>query len=194
MTNPKDINACFAKYYATLYSSTSACNTEELDSFLGSIDFPVLSDQARQMLDAPLTLKEIQKALRSLQTWKTPGDDGLPSEFYKCYGHSLTDELREVLVSSMDATSLPESMSQAIIVVVPKLGKDLELCSSYGPISLLNFDANILTRVLASCLNRVILLLIHRDQTGFMPGKGTDINLRRLYTIIANVRRSGVPG
>lgn len=31
----------------------------------------------------------------------------------------------------------------------------------------------------------VITALIHPDQTGFMPGRGTDINISRLHTHIA---------
>lgn len=78
-------------------------------------------------------------------------------------------------------------MSRAVIVVVPKPGKDPELCFSYRPISLLNVDAKILAKVLVTRLNAVILSLMHGDQTGFMPGKGTDINLRkkRAYRFIS---------
>lgn len=82
-------------------------------------------------------------------------------------------------------------MFTAIIVVIPKPGKDPELCSSYRPISLLNMDAKILAKVLATCLNRVILSLVHRDQTGFMPGRGTDINMRRLHTVVTGVSAGG---
>lgn len=74
-------------------------------------------------------------------------------------------------------------------MVIPKLGKDLDLCSSYRPISLLNVVAKILTKLLAIRRNRVILSLIHGDQTGFMPGKDTDINLRRMLTVINRVGR-----
>lgn len=52
---------------------------------------------------------------------------------------------------------------------------------------LLNVDAKMVTKILANWLNLVILSLIHGDQTGLMPGKGTDINLRRLYTNISQV-------
>lgn len=82
--------------------------------------------------------------------------------------------------------TLPASMAEAIIVVVPKPGKDPEVYASYRPISLLNVDAKILTKVLVRRLNKVFITLIYEDQMGFMPGKGTDINLRRLYTVLAS--------
>lgn len=76
---------------------------------------------------------------------------------------------------------MPESMEEAIIVLIPKPGKDPQDCASYRPISLLNVDAKILAKILATRLSLVISTLIHVDQRRFMPGKSTDINLRRLF-------------
>lgn len=42
-------------------------------------------------------------------------------------------------------------------------------------------DAKVLAKVLAVRLAGVISDLVHEDQTGFMPGKGTDINIRWLF-------------
>lgn len=72
-------------------------------------------------------------------------------------------------------------MAEAIIALVPKPGKDLLECASYRPISLLNMDAKVLIKIIASHLSIVISDLIHVDQTGFMPGKGTGINIRCLF-------------
>lgn len=72
-------------------------------------------------------------------------------------------------------------MEEAVIVLINKPGKDLLECESYRPISLLNVNAKIFVKVLANCLPSVIEDLTHVDQTGFMPGKGTDINVRRLF-------------
>lgn len=67
-----------------------------------------------------------------------------------------------------------------MVVLVPKPGKDPEECAPYRPISLINADAKLLAKILALSLATVIEDLI-QDQTGFMLGKGTDINIRRLF-------------
>lgn len=94
----------------------------------------------------------------------------------------------------LEEDCLPPSMSEAVIEVIPKSNKDPELCASYRPISLLNVDAKIITKILANLLNSVILSLVQGDQMGFMPGKGTDINPRCLYTNISHAKATGSQG
>lgn len=72
-------------------------------------------------------------------------------------------------------------MDEVIIVLVPKPGKDPQDCASFWTISLLNMDAKNFAKVLTSHLSQLIEDLVEVDQTCFMPGKGTDINIRRLY-------------
>lgn len=79
-----------------------------------------------------------------------------------------------MLLASLRDGALPASMSEVVIVVIPKLDKDPELCKSYRPISLMWMPN--LAKILATRLNGVITTLVHPDQSGFMPGRGTDIN------------------
>lgn len=194
LSDPREINSCFAAYYEDLYSSRVGYTPEELQSFVDTLDFLVQSEEARLKLDAPLTLKEVQMTVASMQAGKTPREDGLPAEFFVTHCASLPSRFREILLVSLKDAMLPPSMLRAIIVVIPKPGKDPELCSNYRPISRLNVDAKILTKVLANRLNAVILSLIHGDQTCFMPGKGTDINLRILFMVIDWVAGRGGGG
>lgn len=62
----------------------------------------------------------------------------------------------------------------------------LLLCSSYRPISLLNVNFKILSKVLALRLQTVLSPFIGLDQTGFMPGRQSFHNTRRLFNIIAS--------
>lgn len=75
-------------------------------------------------------------------------------------------------------------MSEAVVVLVLKPCKNPEECSSYRPISLINVDAKILAKILANRLSKVLEEIVHVNQTGFMPRKGTDIYLRCLSFII----------
>lgn len=68
------------------------------------------------------------------------------------------------------------------MILLLKPGKDPTECASYCYIALLNTDLKILTKLIATRLPQVIPTIVNIDQMGFMPGKSTDTNLRRLFT------------
>lgn len=70
------------------------------------------------------------------------------------------------------------------IIVIPKPGKYPKLVGSYRPISLKNQDAKIFATVLVKRLNTFITQYIHPDQTGFMPSRHINDNIRRSLNVI----------
>ena len=52
-----------------------------------------------------------------------------------------------------------------------KPGKDPQNCSSYRPISLINADIKIYSKVIAMRLDKVAGKLINTDQAGFLKGR-----------------------
>lgn len=67
---------------------------------------------------------EIQRALKSMKTGKTPGPDGILVEFYKHYADELTVSLHTLFTASSQLERLPDTMREAVIVVIPKPGKN----------------------------------------------------------------------
>lgn len=66
---------------------------------------------------------------------------------------------------------MPDSWSEARIVVIPKPGKDVQKVESYRSMSLFNHDAKIFASILARRLNLIISHYIHPDQAGFIPSR-----------------------
>lgn len=156
--------------------------TDHLHRYLADRDFLVLTSVYHQGLNSLITLIEGKKIQNTLQSGKTPGPDGIPVEFYKSYAEKLLPSLQNLFLEVDEAVPLADSMSDAVIIVILKPSNDPNLCSSFRPISLLNADAKLLAKILANRLNNVITALVHPDQSTFMPGRGNDINIRRLHT------------
>lgn len=171
----------FHLFYTSLYSSTTTNSRQEIADFLSNVNLPQLTPTQIEMLEASITKDDIAEAMSHLAPSKAPGSDGLSLEFYTTYNEILVPKLYELFMHIFKSGSLPKSMSEAFIVLIPKPGKDPSLPESYRPISLLQLVIKILAKVLAFRLNKVILSLIHPDQTWFMPAKNTVFILRRLY-------------
>ena len=105
-------------------------------------------------------------------------------EFYKTFSHLICPELQSMYNESFRNGQLPETLSQASISWLLKKDKDPLLCSSRRPISLLNVDQKILAKVLYNRLRRVVPDLISTDQTGFIQGRHSFFNTRRLLDVI----------
>ena len=142
-------------------------------------------------LEEPLQLFEINVAIQQIARSRAPGRDGLPIEYYATYNEALATKLLEMYNEAWESGSLPPSLSEAVIVVLHKPGRDPQDVKSYRPLSLLNTDYKILSKVLANRLRRIIGDLIHPDHNGFIPTRNTFLNTRRLLHIMQGVPRWG---
>lgn len=86
---------------------------------------------------------------------------------------------------------LPDSLRSALITLILKHNKSPTNCTSYRPISLLNTDAKIITKVMAGRLELVLPTVISPDQNGFVKNRQVFHNVRRVLNLIHE--REGAP-
>lgn len=67
-------------------------------------------------LEVDISLDEVQVAIGQLQGGKTPGADGLLTEFYSWYVELLAPKLTALFSGSTTLVSLPECLEETIIV------------------------------------------------------------------------------
>lgn len=84
-------------------------------------------------------------------------------------------------------------MNTATISALLKPNKDPISPSSYRPPSLINTDTKIISKALASRIEKVTPSIIHSDQTGFIKERHSSNNLCRLFNLIHYTSHTNSP-
>ena len=120
-----------------------------------------------------------------MKTNKSPGPDGITSEFYKLYWEKIKGVFSEVVHAIYDKDKLSYTQYQAIITLLYKKGMR-ENITNWRPISLLNSDYKIITEALAMRLRNVMHEIINEDQGGCIKGRHGYECLRILEDVMEN--------
>lgn len=189
--DPKGIGLNFVNYYKNLYSQPLAANVNQMRTFLQNLDLPSIGKHQNDLLTKPFTVLEIENAISRLKSNKSPGSDGLPSEWYKTFKEQLVPLLLSSFNHSLEKGKIPPSWKEAVISVIPK-GNNNETCSGYRPISILNVDYKIYTSIIAKRFDQFMKDIIDEDQTGFIKGRQTHDNIRRTLHVLEHVKQNNI--
>ena len=135
-----------------------------------------LEDEHKQSCEGLLTEVECANSLKLMNNNKSPGSDGLTTEFYKIFWTDVKQYLIQSLNYSYTHGDMTDLQKQSIITLLPKGDKDRTFLSNWRPISLLNVDYKIATKSIihhnkSNRLKKVISNIISNAQTGFVKGR-----------------------
>lgn len=80
---------------------------------------------------------------------------------------------------------LDPQLNAAYVTVIPKPNKNPEEVENYRPISLINNDLKILTKIMANRLSSFISRYVHTDQVGFILGRQGPDQIRRAIDLVS---------
>ncbi|KAG2194762.1 hypothetical protein INT47_012064 [Mucor saturninus] len=189
LVNSDDIIREARGFYQALYTP-DLIDDAAVDSLLANIpDNVVLSLDDSESLTEPIVMDTLQDLIRRTPLGKSPGLDGLPFEIYK-YLFKTSEPFRIMLLGILNDALIgvfPLSWQQTRMVLLFKKG-DPMLLKNWRPLSLINSDAKLFTKLLANRLNQVLPPLINLYQTGFMPNRLISDNGWLNQTFMANAR------
>uniref|UniRef100_A0A669B786 Reverse transcriptase domain-containing protein n=1 Tax=Oreochromis niloticus TaxID=8128 RepID=A0A669B786_ORENI len=174
-------------FYKQLYTSENTATLSDTQNFLHKLNLPTLSEGDRARLGEQITQEEVLTAIKSLQGGKAPGPDGFGPNFYKVFQDQVAIPLLNVYLMylhSIKRGSLPNTLSSANISLFHKKDKPADQCASYCPVSLINVDSKVLSKILSNRLENYIPKLIKADQMGLIKNRESITNMRKLLNII----------
>ena len=176
-TLQQDIIKEVHSYYKSLYTAEPTDPTAQ-DQIL-NIDTPTLTDEARESCEGLITAAELKKALDEMELNKSPGLDGLTSNFYKYFWNILGNTLTIVYNYAFEHEPLSVSQRRGVITLIFKKNDRTKL-KNWRPVTLLTTDYKILTKALANRLKNVLPMIIHTDQTACVKGRTINDNVSGL--------------
>jgi len=119
----KDILDECESFYQNLYNFKVVTDNAETDCFFTQqAKEKCLNKNEKLFCEGLLKRKERLDALESMKSGKSPGTDGVPSEFYKVFWNDLAEILINSLNYSYEIGKLSISQRRKIIKLIPKKG------------------------------------------------------------------------
>ena len=193
LTNEDEILNGIETFYKQLYNSGTDEN-DSFDLFVQSLKTRKLQDQQRNELEGEITLAECKVVLRTFSSGKSPGKDGFTWEFYDCFFDLLGQDLVNCFNEAYVKGELSISQRRGVISLLPKEDSNLLKLTNWRPITLLNVDYKIASKVIATRLEKVLDLLISSDKRGFLKGRYIGQNIRLVNDVVEQTKIQNIPG
>ncbi|CAF3489106.1 unnamed protein product [Rotaria socialis] len=153
-------------FYEQLYDTKPidrSCWNELFD------DIPSLNKIDSDKLECDITLTECNETLKSVAMGRSPGTDGITVEVWK----KIFPIIGEYYVRMINTAKLKghfhEGFLNALRTLLKKDDNNNGSLKNYRPLSLMNIDYKILSKVLSIRLRKVLDQIIHLDQSYGIP-------------------------
>ena len=113
---------------------------------------------------------------------------GFSTNFYK----KIWNDFKTLLYESYLYNLLTTEQRIGILNLIPKKDKDLRKLSNWRSVSLLTTDYKILTKALATRLQKVIPVIIDSDQVGYIKNRYIGQNVRIIYDLLVHADENDI--
>lgn len=175
-----DIETACTNFYSSLL------RREPIDSSLWqdlTADLVQINKADSELCESLITYEDCAKAINNMEDFKSPGCDGLPAEFYKYFFHLFGAHFVSILNSNINTLSLTQRTG--IITLLCKDASKADNLGAWRPISLLNLDYKIISKVVLNKIKDTVGSIIGQHQTCGILGRSIFDNLHFLRNVFA---------
>ena len=187
--NPEDILKEINKFYKNLYDSK---DIEDPKVWINDIknDIPQIREEDYETLGKSISKEELAKSLKTFSKNKSPGNDGLPMEFYIIFWQKISDLFLDSLNEGLTEGELSNSQRQTLIRLIGKKDKDKTELKFWRPLNLINVDVKIFTKLLALRILPILNYIIHPNQSAYVKGRFIGEGIKTIDGMINYIREN----
>lgn len=185
VTSPQGIADTLAKSFQ--YNSSNQNYKDSFIKYKETVESTKLSiENDNSDINSPFDKFELTYAIKQLKDNKSPGPDGIPSEFLKKLPEETLEYLLQIYNQIWQHKKYPKQWQEAITIPILKPNKDKSNPDSYRPISI----TNTLSKILQIMVNKRMVWyletknLLCNIQSGFRRGRSTMDHIVMLTTEI----------
>jgi len=193
-TSEEARNEYIVSFYESLYKKPGdeiISHEGVIENFLGQailesdlVKNSKLTDQEVAQLEEPLTMLELDKAVKEGNPKSAPGSDGFGMPLIKKCWNVLRFPLYNYILECLRKGKMTRNFRSASIRLIPKKGDDSSI-KNWRPISLLSNVYKIFSRVLNSRLCKYTNRICSRAQKGFNKDRFTQEAVFNVWESIA---------
>ena len=178
-TTQKEIASVLNSYF---------CDVFIQEDFTNIPDPVIFYEGDNPLIDIIVTPQMIEKKIKKLSKYKTPGPDGIPARILKILSDELIDHLATIFNDSLNSGSLPLDWKIANVTPIFKKGQP-DLPSNYRPISLTSTVGKLLESIITDAIVKHLETnnLFFDTQHGFRKNRSCLTNLLEFFHVIYNV-------
>ena len=193
LTDPKEILEEEERFFKEIYTSKSTNpNDSEFIEFFNTEN--AVSEETAKTCEGVMSVEECKRALMVMESNKTPGTDGLTSEFYRYFWNAVSKYMVDSFNYGLQHGSLSISQRQGIISLIPKKNKNAEYLTNWRPVLLLNVDYKIATKTISLRLEKVLPSIIYPCQSGYVKGRFIGESIRLIADTMNFTKTKNIPG
>ncbi len=177
-----EISKAISDFYSNLYKKQKDIKKIDKDLPMFS-SLPTLNEEDAKSLKASLTIDELLATINTCNE-SAPGPDGISYDTYKHLWSISGPIILNAWEHSNKIGVTSVSQRESIITLLDKKGKDSTRIENLRPISLSNCDIKLCTKALAIRTSKIIHKLVDTNQTGYVPGRQVNDNIRLLEELI----------
>lgn len=164
LVEPEAISERWKEYFEELLNSDGTTD----DEFAEDIDQPREENQEQ----GPITVRELESAMKAMKNGKATGEDGIPVEIIKSAGLVAKMQLVDLFNAVFRMEQVPEDWQRGVICPIFKKGERTE-CRNHRGVMLLSHIGKLYNRIIEKRLRWCVEDSLGEGQYGFRPGRST---------------------